>query len=64
MKKVFLSALFVLVLSTYGAMGCVPPTPPQTVDYVDLDRYLGTWYEIAKIPNIFQTGCLTGQGRQ
>ncbi len=32
--------------------------PPQTVDRVDLDRYLGTWYEVAKIPNWFQRGCV------
>ena len=27
---------------------------PVTVDSVDLSRYIGTWYEIAKIPNTFQ----------
>ena len=29
----------------------------QTVDYVDLDRYLGDWYEIARFDNTFQKGC-------
>lgn len=28
-----------------------------TVDSVELSRYTGTWYEIAKIPNRFQRGC-------
>jgi apolipoprotein D and lipocalin family protein len=28
-----------------------------TVDSVDLSRYVGTWYEIAKIPNSFQSKC-------
>lgn len=29
----------------------------QTVDYVDLDRYLGKWYEIARFDQKFQKGC-------
>lgn len=32
--------------------------PLQTVERVDLNRYLGTWYEIARYPNTFQQGCL------
>ena len=28
--------------------------PLQTVDHVDLQRYLGTWYEIARYPNRFE----------
>ena len=32
--------------------------PMRTVDNVDLERYLGTWYEIARLPNSFQEGCL------
>ena len=31
---------------------------PVTVKYVDLKKYAGTWYEIAKIPNWFQKGCV------
>jgi apolipoprotein D and lipocalin family protein len=34
-------------------------TPPlQTVSYVDLNRYMGTWYEIASFPQWFQKGCV------
>lgn len=29
-----------------------------TVDSVDLKKYVGTWYEIAKIPNSFQDQCI------
>jgi apolipoprotein D and lipocalin family protein len=32
------------------------PTLP-TVSSVDLNRYMGTWYEIAKLPNLFQRQC-------
>ena len=28
-----------------------------TVDYVDVNKYLGQWYEIEKIPNRFQRKC-------
>jgi len=30
---------------------------PATVDSVDLNKYIGLWYEIAKIPNSFQSKC-------
>jgi apolipoprotein D and lipocalin family protein len=41
----------------------VTPGSPETdrlevVPYVDLQRYLGTWYEIATIPQRFQKGCV------
>lgn len=31
--------------------------PLETVEHVDLSRYLGTWYEIASYPQRFQAGC-------
>src|SRR5581483_3607500 len=31
--------------------------PLRTVDSVDLNRYSGTWYEIARYPNRFQRDC-------
>jgi len=30
----------------------------SAVESVDLKRYMGTWYEIAKIPNRFQKNCI------
>jgi apolipoprotein D and lipocalin family protein len=46
------------------ASGCASTTterlhlpPLQTVPRVDLQRYLGTWYEIAAFPQRFQRGC-------
>jgi apolipoprotein D and lipocalin family protein len=29
----------------------------QTVEHVDIDRYLGRWYDIASYPASFQKGC-------
>ena len=33
------------------------PAPLTTVPGVDLDRYMGRWYEIARFPNRFQKDC-------
>jgi apolipoprotein D and lipocalin family protein len=42
--------------------GCTPSgsglPPLQTVANVDLQRYVGTWYEIASYPHRFQKGCV------
>lgn len=38
--------------------GCsAQTTEPETVAYVNIDRYLGTWFEIARYPNRFQKEC-------
>ena len=34
--------------------------PLKTVTRVDLNKYVGLWYEIAKIPNSFQDQCAYG----
>jgi len=33
-----------------GLLGCSSPPPMPTVDYVDLERFMGDWYVIAHIP--------------
>ncbi|MFZ6046005.1 lipocalin family protein [Pseudomonas sp. CR3202] len=33
------------------------PVAPRTVAAVDLERYQGTWYELARMPMSFQRGC-------
>ncbi len=35
-------------------VGCQTMEPIQTVDYVDLKRFMGDWYVIANIPTIFE----------
>lgn len=32
-------------------------TSVVTVDYVDIERYMGRWYEIARFPQTFQRNC-------
>jgi apolipoprotein D and lipocalin family protein len=41
------------------AGGCGAFYPPlDVVEKVELDRYAGTWYEIARYPNSFERGCV------
>jgi len=56
--------LWTLALITLGGLissGCGAMTdggtPPETVAQVDLARYAGLWYEIARYPTSFEQGC-------
>ena len=40
-----------------GAAAAQSPNPLPTVDKVDIVRYAGTWYEIARLPNKLQADC-------
>ncbi len=45
--------------TTSLAMAPKKPTAPlATAESVDLDKYMGKWYEIAKLPQIFEPGCV------
>jgi apolipoprotein D and lipocalin family protein len=57
--------LWKLVLMSVGCfafLACAPTLtthlpPLTTVPFVDLDRYVGKWYEIASYPTPFNEGC-------
>ncbi len=49
--------LVVLVSLALLVSGPVEAEPPRPVDRVDLQRYMGRWYEIAAMPNFFQRNC-------
>ncbi len=51
-----LCLLFMVALGSASAKSAGLP-PLRTVDSLDLSRYLGTWYEIARYPNRFQRAC-------
>jgi apolipoprotein D and lipocalin family protein len=56
------SVLMISTLSLLTALfGCWPQgrddPPLETVSNVDLKRYSGTWFEIARYPNRFQKDC-------
>lgn len=59
MRTTFLLATTLIATATTA--GCTllgnGEPPPETVDQVNLDRYAGIWYEIARIPNGFQGHC-------
>jgi apolipoprotein D and lipocalin family protein len=48
------TALAVLLASLFSTSQAAPP---KTVASVDLDRYAGQWFEIARLPNRFQRDC-------
>jgi apolipoprotein D and lipocalin family protein len=48
--------LMALLLTADG--GAVEPVDPDKTVQLDLSRYLGTWYEIARFPNFFEKGCV------
>ncbi|MFV8834059.1 lipocalin family protein [Aquisalimonas sp.] len=37
-------------------LGCQSRPPMETVEYVDLERYMGDWYVIANIPTFLERG--------
>ena len=53
MNKLFFAALIAGVLPV---MACTKDFDNSTVDEFDLNRYLGTWYEIAKYDHSFERG--------
>ena len=44
------------VLLAASLLACATPAPIRTVDYVDLDRFMGDWYVIANIPTFVEEG--------
>ncbi len=51
-------AVGVALLSLLGTCGVFAAPPLPTVIAIDVPRYLGSWYEIAKFPNWFQKKCV------
>lgn len=57
-----MKTFFLLIIATL--MSCAhasKDTTLNTAKHVDLNRYMGKWYEIAKIPNSFQKKCAATQ---
>jgi len=59
-KKAWLSILS-LTLGIWNSSKAIFPAPAgrrlETVTHVDLGRYIGKWYEIARYPNRFEKSC-------
>jgi apolipoprotein D and lipocalin family protein len=52
------TSLFAAMLILGAALpSAAEPAPLRIVPSVDLNRYAGSWYEVARLPNRFQTKC-------
>lgn len=56
MKKSIKSILLTMGIAT-GSVACDVKPVLTTVSSVDVNRYLGTWYELAAYPQFFERGC-------
>lgn len=54
-----LSATTIALVSTQVSAQESAAIPVKTIPSLDVPRYLGTWYEIAKFPNWFQKKCVS-----
>jgi apolipoprotein D and lipocalin family protein len=54
------ASLLLAMASTAAAGQAGDPGPPVPVAHVDLARYAGLWYEVARLPNRFQKKCARG----
>ncbi len=63
MTKIYsaLTILFgsIFLLLSNAANAQAVDVPVKTISSLDVSRYLGTWYEIAKFPNWFQKKCVS-----
>lgn len=55
--KTFVLGAILGSLSGCGLPSENPEWPLATVAQIDLERYMGRWYEIARYPNSFEVGC-------
>jgi apolipoprotein D and lipocalin family protein len=51
--------LLLICLSSFQAVAQQSDQAVKTIASLDVPRYLGTWYEIAKFPNRFQKKCIS-----
>jgi apolipoprotein D and lipocalin family protein len=61
LRTSFISIIgFLLIcLSSFQAVAQQSDQAVKTIASLDVPRYLGTWYEIAKFPNWFQKKCIS-----
>ncbi|SDC40917.1 apolipoprotein D and lipocalin family protein [Acinetobacter marinus] len=64
-KKIWLTAVALTGLAVWvnvaqaksSAMQTPTTAQPKAVDAIDVQKYLGTWYEVARLPMYFQRNC-------
>jgi apolipoprotein D and lipocalin family protein len=55
------SGILLLPVSVSAQGGKAMTTELKVVSYVELERFVGTWYEIARYPHRFQEGCVASK---
>jgi apolipoprotein D and lipocalin family protein len=55
--------IYIMLITVFFMSGCATMSvenmkPLKTVEFVELDRYVGQWYEIARYHHKFQEGCV------
>jgi len=55
--KLFKNFIASAVLISASVFGCKAQEPLETVAYVDVERYMGKWYEVAAFPQNFEKDC-------
>ena len=60
MNKIYSALLSVCIFSgNFSVYAQSSDFPVKTIATLDVQRYLGTWFEIAKYPNWFQKKCIS-----
>ena len=54
----FSFSAWVPLASAQAPSGEISPAPLEAIASLDVPRYMGTWYEVAKYPNWFQKRCI------
>jgi apolipoprotein D and lipocalin family protein len=60
MKRSF---LLLVILWSVLSSSCTTLKPLSTEENVNLNKYMGNWYEIARLPNFFQNGCKNSKAK-
>jgi len=55
--------ILMILVGLVGCAGAPAREPIHTVEYVDLERFMGDWYVIANIPTFIETGRRTMRSR-
>ncbi len=67
-KKKSIAAAFLIALLAVVSAGnnsrASDDSPVRVVDKVDIEKYMGLWYTISSIPQIFTRGCAGGTSAQ
>lgn len=58
MRRVFISVL--LAFGSLAGLAQAAAFPPLPTAAMDLKRYMGQWYEVARLDNRFQRSCASG----